>query len=225
MLGARRPVVLAALSVIAPLTFWSAALLGALLRGAGYDHFTQAVSELSVGDNAAVMDAGFIAYGVLTVAFALGLRRGAPTATSAGFILLAGAGAATAGLGLQWVGWALTLGPPLATPADARGLTVDATYNVVHNALAGSAYVLGAFGAFAVGIGVRPDARWLRYVEYFLVTGPIVLAIALYIQVAVPVLDGLLQRTLILLLQLWPAVYAVRSAGRAPSMTEAMSVS
>ncbi len=96
----RRATVLAMLSVVAPLVFWTAVVAGAVLRGAEYDHLTQAISELSVGQNASVMDAGFIAYGVITVWFALGLRRGAPEPVRVGFLLLALAGASTAALGV-----------------------------------------------------------------------------------------------------------------------------
>ena len=209
----RRPTILAALSLIAPLVFWTAVVLGAVLRGVEYDHLTQAISELSVGQNASVMDAGFIAYGVITVWFALGLRRGAPGPVRAGFLLLAIAGASTAALGLQWVAWAIAGGSPVtAAPLDARGLTVDPRYDVIHNVLAGWAYALGAVGSISVGIGVRRWRTWAGYVPYFIGTGAAVVTLALFIEAARPVLDGLLQRALVALLQIWPAVYAVRSA-------------
>ena len=199
-------------------------LAGALLRDRGYDHRTQAISELSVGENAPVMDAGFLAYGILTVWFALGLRRGAPTAVRVGLLLLALAGAATAGLGLQWLAWGAARGAPVtAAPLDARGLTVDPTYDVIHNVLAGWAYALGAVGAISVGIGVRRQDRGVSYAPYFVASGIAVIALAIYIEATRPVFDGLLQRALVGLLQLWPAVYAIRAATFGRSDTRASS--
>lgn len=212
MTGARRAGVLATVSVLAPLAFWSAMIIGGLLRGQQYDHLTHAISELSVGDNAPLMNSGFIAYGILTVSFALGLRRSAPGAARVGLLLLALAGSATAALGLQWSAWDLTSGAPVAAPVDAEGLTLDPTYDIIHDALAGSAYLLGSLGAIGVGIGVRGEMRWAAYVPYFVATGVVVIVLALYIDAARPVLDGLVQRVLVALLQLWPAVYAIRWA-------------
>lgn len=211
--GARRAEVLATFSVLAPLVFWTAVVLGGLLRGPRYDHLTQAISALSVGDGAPVMDAGFLAYGILTLWFALGLRRGASTPERVGLLLLALAGLSTAGLGVQWLAWALATGAPVtAAPLDARGLTVDPWYDVIHDVLAGSAYALGAVGAMSVGVGVRGSPRWPGHAPYFVASGIAVVVLALYIEAARPVLDGLLQRVLVGLLQLWPAVYAIRSA-------------
>lgn len=212
--GARRAGILATVSVLAPLAFWSAMVAGGMLRGQRYDHLTQAISELSVGENAPLMNAGSIAYGVLTVWFALGLRRDGPGVTRGGLLLLALAGAATAGLGVQWLAWDTTSGPPVAAAIDAEGLTLDGTYDLIHNALAGSAYLLGALGAITVGIGVRGQPRWAGYAPYFVATGAVVIVLALFIEATAPVLDGLIQRALVALLQLWPAVYAVRSAAR-----------
>lgn len=209
----RRSRLLAVLSVLAPLLFWSAVVLGALLRGPEYDHLTQAISELSVGENAPVMNAGFVAYGVVTIDFALGLRLGASAAIRVGFLLLALAGASTAALGLLWVAWAVANGAPVtAAPLDARGLTVDAWYDVIHNVLAGWAYALGAVGAISVGLGVRGGALRPAPAAYFVASGVAVIVLALYVEAARPVLDGLVQRVLVGLLQLWPAVYAIRSA-------------
>ncbi len=220
-MGIRRGDVLAAASVLAPLVFWSAMIVGGLLRGQQYDHVTHAVSELGVGDNAPLMNSGFVAYGILTVSFALGLRRSAPGAARVGLLLLALAGAATAGLGLQWLAWDLTSGPPVAAPLDAEGLTLDPAYDVIHDALAGSAYLLGSLGAIGVGIGVRGETRGAAYAPYFVAAGVVVIVLALYIEAARPAFDGLVQRVLVALLQLWPAVYAIRSAamGRIAAIT------
>lgn len=214
-MSARRPVVLATVSVLAPLAFWSAMIVGWLLRGQRYDPLTQAISELSVGDNAPLMNSGFIAYGVLTMWFALGLRGGAPGAARLGLLLLALAGAATAGLGLQWLAWDLAGARPVAAAVGAEGLSLDHTYDLIHNVLAGSAYLLGALGSIAVGTGVRRRAGWAGHTPYFVATGVIVMALALFIEATAPVLDGLIQRVLVGLLHLWPAVYAIRSAASA----------
>jgi hypothetical protein len=213
--GASRAAVLATVSVLAPLVFWATVLVGGALRGGLYSHATQAISELSVGTNASVVDAGFIAYGLLTVWFALGLRSGAPSPIGVGFLLLAVAGASTAALGVQWLVWVIWYGEPVvAAPPDARGLTIDPLYDVIHNVLAGWAYATGAVGAMSVGVGVRASPRWRASAPYFVLTGVAVVALAIFIEAADPLYDGALQRTLVVLLQLWPAAYAIGVAVR-----------
>jgi hypothetical protein len=126
--------------------------------------------------------------------------------------LLAVAGASTAALGVQWLAWAIAFGEPVSpAPVDARGLTGDRLYDLIHNVFAGWAYATGAVGAMSVGIGLRAWPRWARSAPYFLVTGIAVIGLAVFIEVAQPLYSGALQRTLIVLLQLWPAVYAIRS--------------
>lgn len=206
--------------MLAPLSFWSAVIVGGVLRD-GYDHTARAISVLSIGDNAPLMNAAFIAYGVLIAIIALGLRPVMPPDTRMGLSLLTVAGAATAGLGIQWIAWAATAGAPSLAPPGAGSLTTDPTYDVIHDALAILAYLASALAALAAGLGLRGRPAWRGYELYFVASGVLALALMTYAGVA-DVSGGVLQRSLTVTVQLWVAVIALRSRGALRSVPAAV---
>ena len=93
---------LAVAGVIGPLLFTVFIITAGSLR-AGYSQLGGAgISELGVGPNAAIWNAGAITFGLLTIAFAFGLHRGMSRSKSAklGPALVGVSGAGFVGLGL-----------------------------------------------------------------------------------------------------------------------------
>lgn len=219
-LSGRRADFLATLGVLAPLSFWSAVVLGGALRR-GYDHSVRAISELSIGENAPLMNAAFIAYGVLIVIIALGLRPVVLPTARIGLVLLTVAGAATAGLGIQWIGWASTTGAPSLAPPAADSLTTDAAYDVIHDLLAILAYLSSALAALLAGLGLRGQPAWRGYDTYFVASGVLALALMAYAGLG-HVSGGVVQRSLTVTVQLWVAVIALRSRGALRSVPAAV---
>jgi hypothetical membrane protein len=202
----------ASASVLAPLAFWTAVAVASLMRP-GYDQTASTISRLSVGENASVMNAGLLAYGILTVAIALILRGRVEAALDrVPCVLLALSGACTASLGIQWIVWS-ALGMP---PASARlALTTDPIYDVVHNALAAGAFGFSGLGSFILGISVRGRRGWAGYDVAFIGMALVVMVASTYLSARLPDAQGLAQRVAVVALQAWVAVLAFRLLGLA----------
>jgi hypothetical membrane protein len=197
----------AAVTVIAPAAFWTAVATGSVLRP-GYDQAASTISRLSVGPNAAVMDAGFIAYGLLTIAIALVLStRVAPGLGRSALLLLGLSGACTASLGIQWVVW--TLGGAVLVPAR-PGLTTDPAYDLIHDALAAGAFTFSGVGSLLTGMSVRGRPGWAGYPAFFFAVSAVVLVLSTYLALRFPGAQGAVQRVAVVALQSWVAVLAFR---------------
>ena len=194
-------------TVLAPLAFWTAVAVGSVLRP-GYDQTASTISRLSVGANAAIVDAAFIGYGAATIAIALALRPRVAGLGRASLLLLAASGACTAGLGVQWVAWTLAGGMPV--PAARPGLTADPLYDLIHDTLAAGTFTLSGLGSLLVGLGVRGRPGWRGYDLVFILVAAVVLVLTTYLGLRLTAAQGLVQRIAVLGLQLWVAVLAFR---------------
>lgn len=188
---------LAACGVLAPLQFTLAwAVLGAARPG--YDPRQQYVSELAATDapNAVPMIAAFLALGLLTLAFAVGLRR-----TLGGGAVALGGTALVALFGLGSIGGGLFRCDP--------GCGGTSPANVAHTV---SAHLgLGALVLATLVLPVRfgRDRRWAGLRAYSWLTGGIALAIFVRGFAAFGGV-GLGQRLFLGTLFLWLAVVALR---------------
>ena len=197
----------AAASVLAPLTFWAAVAIASAMRP-GYDQTASTISRLSVGANAPVMNAGFLAYGILTVVIAALLRGRVETALDrVPLVLLAMSGACTASLGIQWLTWSVAgMAPVSSRPA----LTTDPLYDVVHNVLAAGAFGFSGLGSFVLGISVRGRPGWSGYDRAFIAFALVVIVLSTFLSARIPEGQGLAQRVAVVALQAWVAVLAFR---------------
>ena len=197
----------AAASVLAPLAFWTAVAVASAMRP-GYDQTASTISRLSVGENAAIMNAGFLAYGILTIGIAFVLRRRVPPGLDrAALVLLALSGACTASLGIQWIAWNVAGLPVDGAPPR---LTTDPRYDLIHDALAVGAFAFSGLGSLILGIAVRGRPRWTGYDLAFFGCALVVLVASTYLVGRPPALQGAAQRLAVVALQAWVAVLAFR---------------
>ncbi len=156
--------VLAAAGIFGPILFTVGFVVQDLLGG-GYDPIAQQISELEAGPNGWVQQINFVVFGLLTIAFAVGLHRGV-RATRAGVV--GPAIVAWSGVGLVVAGFF-----PLRT--DAAGLISDPT---------GVHHVNGAIFFLSIGVGLvvvsrrfTRDPRWRGLAAYTLATGIVLLVL------------------------------------------------
>ena len=180
--------VLAVAGIVAPLVFTVGFLLQEYLRRGEYDPVVKQISDLEAGPYDWVQQVNFAVFGVLLIAFAVGLHRGVrPTrAGVAGPILLGSNG----------------VGLVVAAVFPMRGQTAG-----VHS-VNGTIFFLGIGVALvAVSHRLRGDRRWRGLGPYTLATG--IVLVALFVAVGVlaarpgaPLYDwrGLVQR---LVLAVW----------------------
>ena len=197
----------AAASVLAPLAFWSAVAIGSTLRP-GYDQTLSTISRLSVGENAAIMNAGFLAYGIVTIAIAFVLRgRVEASLDRVALVLLALSGACTVSLGVQWLIWSAAGAAPMsAYPA----LSTDQRYDLIHNVLAAGSFGFSGLGSFVIGVSVRRRPGWSGYDVVFIALALVVMVLSGYLSARLPSAQGLAQRVAVVALQAWVAVLAFR---------------
>lgn len=210
----------ASASVLAPVAFWTAVAVASVMRP-GYDQVASTISRLSVGENASIMNAGFLAYGILTIAIALVLRGRVETPLDRmALVLLALSGACTASLGIQWLIWSAGGMPPLsARPA----LTTDPLYDIVHNVFAAGSFAFSGLGSFVIGVSVRRRPGWSGYDVAFIALALVVMVLSTYLSARLPSAQGLAQRVAVVALQAWVALLAFRlvALARAPELAQA----
>ncbi|MGW7477871.1 DUF998 domain-containing protein [Nonomuraea muscovyensis] len=193
--GAIGPAVFAAVYVIAGAT------------RPGYSTWHHTISTLSLGDQGWIQIGSFMLYGVLTLGFALGLRRALRSGPGSvwGPILFV-----VVGFGLIVIGPFVTdpvLGYPAATPA------VPSLDGNIHNLTSLIVFVAFPVACFVLARRFAHD-RWRGWVPYSLVTG--ILAIAFFMLFFASVSDGgnspagLLERIPTIILGIWQALLALR---------------
>lgn len=207
---------LAVASVALPSLFWTLVVIAGALRDA-YDHARQAISELGVGQNAALHNVTFLWYGVLTLWIAVGLGRALPRGARGGMSIFAASGVAIALLGVQWFAWTAAGAEPgpgvVGKGAPGAGdLSDDSAFDLGHDLLAAVAFSAGGLAAVATGLGLRGVPGWRGYDVYFVASGGVVLALLAYGAVSEPELPGLAQRVMSVTIQQWIAVLAIRHA-------------
>jgi hypothetical membrane protein len=202
--------------IIGPVLFTAAFIGQEALRRSEYNPLAETVSALEAGPNGWVQQVNFVIFGLLTMAFAVGLQLGLRR-TRLG--LLGPALLFTSGIGLL-----LAAGLPLRE--DAAGVTYDPGGHFV----AGLTFFLtSALGLIALSRRLARDPNWRGLAGYTLAAGVVSLLGffvmgALVMPDAAPLHDwaGLAQRVLILLV-LFPCrvVLSLRSrrlvSGSAPA--------
>jgi hypothetical membrane protein len=199
---ARSTVLLAWAGIVGPVLFTAAFLAQEVFLADNYSSIAEPVSALEAQPHGWVQQINFVVFALLTVAFAVGLRRGLPP-TRAGAV--GPALFAVSGVGL--LGAAIF---PLR--ADPAGVTYYPGGHVV----AGTAFFLSsALGLIVVSRVLARDPRWRSLATYTLAAGVAALAGGLVMNVLVRPDDaalhdyaGLVQR-LVILVVLFPCRIAL----------------
>lgn len=146
--------------IAGPIIFTLAFVVQGLFRIGEYSPVAETVSALEAGPNGWVQQVNFVVFGLLTLAFAVGLHRGMRPARAGwvgpALLVLNGVGLVLAGAAF-----------PLAE--DAAGLTIDPT---------GLHFPNGLITFFSIGVGLivvsrrmRADPQWRGLATYALVAG------------------------------------------------------
>jgi hypothetical membrane protein len=178
--------------IIGPILFTATFLAQEAFRRSEYDPLAEPVSALEAGPNGWVQQVNFVVFGVLTIAFALGLHRGLRP-TKAGI-------AGPALLFLSGIGLLLAAIFPLRQ--DAAGATYDPGGHIVAGFMF---FMTSAVGLIVVSRRVARDPEWRSLATYSLAAGIVavvgfLVAAGLVIPDDAPLHDwaGLYQRVLIL---------------------------
>jgi hypothetical membrane protein len=178
--------------IIGPVLFTAAFLAQEALRRHEYHPLAEPVSALEAGPNGWIQQANFVVFGLLTIAFAVGLHRG-----------LRPARAGVAGPALLFVsGIGLLLAAVFPLREDAAGVTYDPGGHVIAGIMF---FATSAAGLIAVSRRASRDPRWQGIATYTLAIGIVALAGfvaggALFMPDDAPLHDwaGLYQRVLVL---------------------------
>ena len=202
----RRSVIaaLAAAGIVGPILFTVAFVAQGLFRLEEYSPVAEVVSALEAGPGGWVQQVNFAVFGLLTVAFAVGLHLGLrPTRWGViGPSLLV-----LSGMALVWAA-------VFPLREDAAGHTYDPGLHIV----GGVTYFLSsAFGLIVVSRRLAADPRWRHLAGYALITGITAVTLFLAIRVFVVAEDaplhawaGLAQRTVLAVLFPCTVVLALR---------------
>ena len=148
--------------IIGPVLFTAAFLAQEAFRRGEYDPLAEPVSALEAGPNGWIQQINFVVFGLLTIAFAVGLHRGL-RATRAGI----------AGPALLFVSG---IGSLLAAAFPAREDGAGVTYYPSGLVVAGSMFFLsGALGLIVVSRRLARDPHWRNIATYTLVAGIVAL--------------------------------------------------
>jgi len=155
---------------IGPLLFAIVFLIEGAIRP-GYDAWRTTISTLSLTDRGWTQIANFHLFGLMTLCFALGLRRvfKAGVASSSGPILFAIVGA-----GLILAGIFATdpcLGYPVASPADMP----DSVHGTIHNLAALTIFLTLPATCFVMGRRFAGDPAWRIWSRISMTAGSLVL--------------------------------------------------
>jgi hypothetical membrane protein len=187
------PVMSAWAGIIGPVLFTATFLAQERFRVGEYNPIAEQVSALEAGPNGWIQQVNFVVFGLLTIAFAVGLHRGLRP-TRAGI-----AGPAL----LTFSGIGLLLAAAFPIREDAAGLT----YRPAGHLVAGSMFFMtSAVGLIVLSRRIVNDTRWSGVATYTLVAG--IIALGGFVAGGVLVVPddaplhqsaGLIQRALILL--------------------------
>jgi hypothetical membrane protein len=178
--------------VVGPILFTVVFVGQELFRRHEYSPMAEPVSALEAGPNGWVQQVNFVVFGLLTMAFAIGLHRGLRT-TRAGFL-----GPAM----LVFSGVGLLLAAVFPLREDAAGVTYDPGGHIV----AGLAFfVSSSVGLIVLSQRLARDPRWQNIASYTRIAG--VLSVVGFVAIGALVMPddaplhewaGLAQRLLIL---------------------------
>jgi hypothetical membrane protein len=149
--------------VLGPVLFTATFLAQEALRRDEYDPLAEPVSALAAGPNGWIQHVNFVAFGLLTIAFAVGLHRGLRP-TKAGI----------AGPALLFVsGIGLLLAAVFPLREDAAGVTYDPGGHIVAGFMF---FITSAVGLVVVSRRVARDPRWRGMATYTLAAGIVAFA-------------------------------------------------
>lgn len=149
--------------IIGPILFTAGFLGQEAFRRDEYNPVAEAVSALEAGPNGWVQQVNFVAFGVLTIAFAVGLHRGIRP-TKRGIV----------GPALLFVsGIGLLLAAALPLREDDSGVTYDPGGHVVAGLMF---FLTSAVGLIVLSRRLGHDPKWRRLATYVLVAGGLALA-------------------------------------------------
>jgi hypothetical membrane protein len=148
--------------MVGPVLFTAAFLVQEAFRRGEYDPVAEPVSALEAGPYGWIQQINFVVFGLLTIAFAVGLHRGL-RATRAGI----------AGPALLLVsGIGLLLAAAFPVSEDAAGVILRPVGHII----AGSTFFLSsALGLIVVSRRLARDPRWRNIATYTLVAGIVAL--------------------------------------------------
>lgn len=161
-LPAPRSTVPAWAGIVGPLLFTAAFLAQQALRRSDYDPIAEPVSALEAGPNGWIQQVNFVVFGMLTLAFVVGLHRGL-RGTRAGL-------AGPAALGVSGVGLLLAAVFPLQK--DATGEIYDPGGHTVASVMF---FATSAIGLIIVSRRLVRDPRWRDLSRYALAAGIVAL--------------------------------------------------
>ncbi|MDQ2706481.1 MAG: DUF998 domain-containing protein [Actinomycetota bacterium] len=159
--GGRIPRALAAAGIIGPILFTTAFIAQGLFRRGEYNATTEDISSLEAGPGlqGAVQQVNFALFGLLLIAFAVGLHRGVRRSRAAltGPMILAcnGVGLIIAGI--------------FPLRQDAAGVTYDPLG--VHSVNGRIFFLTIGLGLIVISRGLAADPRWRGLAAYVLATG------------------------------------------------------
>ena len=144
--------------IVGPVLFTAAFLAQEAFRLGEYDPLSEPVSALEAGPNGWIQQINFVVFGLLTIAFAVGLHRGMRPIR-----------AGIAGPALLFVsGIGLLLAAAFPMSEDAADVTLRPAGHIV----GGSAFFLGsALGLIVVSRRLARDPRWRNISTYTLAAG------------------------------------------------------
>jgi hypothetical membrane protein len=144
--------------IIGPVLFTATFLVQERFRVDEYNSIAEPVSALEAGPNGWIQQLNFVVFGLLTIAFAVGLHRGLrPTrAGIAGPALLT-----VSGIGLL-------LAAVLPLREDAAGVTYDPGGHIVAGVMF---FLTSAVGLIVLSRRIANDPRWSGVATYTLVAG------------------------------------------------------
>ena len=156
--SAQRMSLLAWAGIVGPVLFTAAFLAQEAFRRGEYDPLAEPVSALAAGPNGWVQNVNFVVFGLLTLAFAVGLHRGMRP-TRAGI----------AGPALLFIsGVGLLLGAAFPLREDAAGVTYDPGGHII----AGLTFFLSSsLGLVVLSRRLARDPRWRSIAAYTLASG------------------------------------------------------
>ena len=159
----RSLVLLAWAGIIGPVLFTASFLLQMRFRADEFNPIAEPVSALEAGPNGWIQQLNFVVFGLLTIAFAVGLQRGLSPirAGVAGPALIA-----LSGIGLLFAA-------ALPLREDAAGVTYDPGGHVVGGVMF---FASAAVGLIVLSRRIANDARWSGLSTYTLVVGITALA-------------------------------------------------
>jgi len=149
--------------IIGPILFTAGFLGQEAFRRDEYNPLAEVVSALEAGPNGWVQQVNFVVFGVLTIAFAVGLHRGIRP-TKRGIV----------GPALLFVsGVGLLLAAALPLREDDSGVTYDPGGHVVAGLMF---FLTSAVGLIVLSRRLGHDPKWRGLATYVLVTGGLAIA-------------------------------------------------